>query len=129
MLFAEAIPSAMDWKGFGIVCLFLLTAGEKLGLWRFLRGPEKREVSFAAQHPSKEEFRELGQKVENIESYGALRRKAIYERMEKLQSETGGQLASLHEKINGVSQDVAEMAGKVEMIRTDMVHLIHGRKG
>jgi hypothetical protein len=129
----------MDWKGFGIVLLFLVTLGDKLGLLKWFRGPEKREVSFATEHPSKQEFNELGQRLTNIEAYGAQRRKAIYERMESIQRDTGGQLQALreemkgdmtqiHEKMNGVSQDVAGVAAQVEMIRTDMVHLIHGRK-
>jgi len=122
LIFAEVVPTAADWKGFGIILLFLLTIADKLGLMRWLK-PERREVTFPAEHPTKTEFEKLSEHVTNIESYNATRRKAIYERIESVQREIGGQIQSLRNEMRDVAVSTGETRAQCESATTHIVHL------
>ncbi|HTG44141.1 MAG TPA: hypothetical protein VK633_06380 [Verrucomicrobiae bacterium] len=127
----------MDWRGFGVVALFLMVACEKGGaILRMLRGnpPEKRQVSFEEEYTSKHEFAELKQKVAESEQYGADRRKAIYKmiddksagtdlKLEAFRREVKEDMGGLHDKINDLANNVSASQTQCEMINTQVLHV------
>lgn len=121
MIFAEAVPvvpSPGDWHGFAIVALFVAFLGkEGVALVRFIRrDPEKREVTMALTHPTKEEFEELKGRVETIEA-------TADEKRERFRLEVKQDIGELHSKINDVGREVSGVASSCEMINQNLALL------
>lgn len=108
----------MDWRGFGVVLLFLLVVLEKVaGLARNIRrDPERRRVSFETESTSREQFDELKVKVAANETRAEAR-------MESFRTEVKADIGELHNKINEVGKDLSGVAAQCEMIGSNLALL------
>ncbi len=73
-------------------------------------------MSFAAQHPTKEEFEELKGRVEEMEIMAD-------EKREKFRLEVKSDIGMLHDKVNQVGREVSGVAGQCEMINQNLALL------
>jgi hypothetical protein len=111
MFFAAADPSGEAIKNWLLVLGFLLSiAGNVVGLIAFFRKPTKqqREVSFSFEPASKVEFdrhvKLTNQTLEKLARDSDERRRAIYEKLEKLGDRMGADVTQVREHVAGLER-------------------------